>query len=298
MTLVFYSPFYVGSGYTFDTTRKSKWIAESLWQLPIHGIELGYPSLLTQEQVETVHAPEYVNAVRTGEPRDLAESQGFEWDPGVWSMVLSSNGGAVAAAHAALSDGIAGSLSSGLHHARASRGAGFCTFNGLVISAREALAAGAKSVLILDLDAHCGGGTASLIANEPNIWQVDVAVSAFDSYTSSERASLDLVDTATEYLPTITRRLDELDRSRTHFDLCIYNAGMDPFEHCDIGGKSGITQEILAERERTVFDWAQTRGTPIAFVLAGGYIGDELNEDQLVELHRLTLIEAGKRRAS
>ena len=79
-------------------------------------------------------------------------------------MVLSSNGGAVAAGLAALEHGVAGSLSSGLHHARREKGAGFCTFNGLVIAAREALTAGARSVLILDFDAHCGGGTRS---NDP-----------------------------------------------------------------------------------------------------------------------------------
>jgi len=30
-------------------------------------------------------------------PRGLAESEGFTWDAGLWPMVLSSNGGAVAA---------------------------------------------------------------------------------------------------------------------------------------------------------------------------------------------------------
>src|SRR2546429_582741 len=82
-------------------------------------------------------------AVETGLPRDLAESQGFVWGLGLWPMVLASNGGAVAAALAALQEGVAGSLSSGLHHARRGSGAGFCTFNGLVIAARAALAAGA-----------------------------------------------------------------------------------------------------------------------------------------------------------
>src|SRR6185369_4139490 len=109
-----------------------------------------------------------------------AESQGFSWDPGLWRMVLASNGGVVAAARAALQDGVAGSLSSGLHHARHERGAGFCTFNGLALAARAALDAGAGSVLILDLDAHCGGGTTSLIEREPRIWQSDVSVSGLD----------------------------------------------------------------------------------------------------------------------
>ena len=111
----------------------------------------------------------------TGVPRAPAEQQGFLWNAGLWRSVLASNGGVVAAALSAMRTGVAGSLSSGLHHARRDRGSGFCTFNGLVIAAHEALDGGAGSVLILDLDAHCGGGTASLIADEPRIWHVDVS---------------------------------------------------------------------------------------------------------------------------
>ena len=292
MTRVFYSPSYVGSGYAFETTRKAKWIADSLGESPIRGIELVKPQSLTELQVASVHGAEYINAVRTGDPVGLAESQGFDWDPNLWPMVLASNGGVVAAALAAPSDGVAGSLSSGLHHARASRGAGFCTFNGLVIAAREALGAGAKSVLILDLDAHCGGGTASLIADEPRIWQVDVSVSAFDRYRSSDRIRLDLVDQAGDYLPTVKRKLHDLDDEGIEFDLCIYNAGMDPHEDCSTGGLSGITRDVLSEREKEIFAWCRRRSLPLAFVLAGGYLSLELDEAGLVELHRLTLAEA------
>ena len=56
----------------------------------------------------------------------------------------------VAAGLAALQSGVAGSLSSGLHHARRERGDGYCTFNGLAIAAGEALTAGAASVLYPD----------------------------------------------------------------------------------------------------------------------------------------------------
>jgi len=294
MTHVFYSPAYVGSGYAFETTRKAKWIADSLDASPIRGIELVEPTSLTEEQVARVHSSEYIDAVRTGDPVDLAESQGFDWDPNLSPMVLASNGGAVAAALAALSDGVAGSLSSGLHHSRAGRGAGFCTFNGLVIAAQEALRAGAKSVLVLDLDAHCGGGTASLIADEPRIWQIDVSVSAFDGYRPSARARLDLVDEASEYLPTVHRALSKLDSEGIEFDLCIYNAGMDPHENCSTGGLSGITREVLAAREKEVFAWCKRRSLPLAFVLAGGYVSLTLDEAGLVELHRLTLAEAAK----
>ena len=291
---VFYSPNYVGSGYAFDTTRKAQWIADSLAGSPIPGVELVEPVPLTRDQVADVHDPEYVQAIETGTPRGLAESQGFSWDAGLWPMVLASNGGVVAAARDALRHGVAGSLSSGLHHARYGGGDGFCTFNGLVIAAKQALAAGAKSVLILDLDAHCGGGTASLIASEPRIRQVDVSVSRYDDYPENQQSRLVMVRTGSEYLPAVRGVLDEVGRQTGSFDLCLYNAGMDPCEECSTGGQAGITRDILAERERLVFAWCRVRRLPIAFVLAGGYIGPGLDEDGLVALHRLTVSAAAQ----
>ncbi|WP_295401383.1 hypothetical protein [uncultured Thiocystis sp.] len=289
---VFYRAEFVVSGYRFDTTRKAQWIADSLIETPIPALELVEPALLTREPLLAVHAPDDVQAIETGEPRSLAESQGFRWDAGLWPMLLASHGGAVAAARAALDVGVAGSLSSGFHHAAYGYGDGFCTFNGLVIAAHAALAAGARSVLILDLDAHCGGGTASLIVSEPQIRQLDVAVDRHDRYPETAQARLVMVKHSADYLPTIQRLLDALNGDA--FDLCLYNAGMDPFQHCAIGGLAGIAESMLAERERLVFDWCQGRGLPIAFVLAGGYIGQRLDRRGLVDLHRLTLSAAAR----
>jgi acetoin utilization deacetylase AcuC-like enzyme len=291
MRTVYYSPAYTASGYTFDTSRKAGWVADSLLAHPIAGLQLRSPPDLPRSLLEQVHDPAYVRAVEIGQPVALAESQGFRWDAGLWRMVLASNGGAVAAALTALEQRVAGSLSSGLHHARRETGTGFCTFNGLALAAQAALDAGAGSVLILDLDAHCGGGTHSLIAGDERIWQVDVAVNSFDSYQPTERTSLDLVRGADDYLPTIERRLAGLDQA-PRFDLCLYNAGMDPYERCDLGGLAGITLEHLAAREAMVFDWCARRGVAVAFVLAGGYLGDELDQAGLVEAHRLTLTAA------
>jgi len=283
---LFYSPTYTLAGHDFATTRKSGWIAESLAAQPIRSLEIQAPVPATEEQVRWVHGAEYVEAVRTGEPRSLAESQELPWDPGLWPMVLASTGGAIAAALAAMRDGVAGSLSSGLHHARRDIGAGYCTFNGLAIAAHAALDAGAESVLILDLDAHCGGGTHSLVAADPRIWHADVAVDAYDCYEPGERGSLSILHDARDYLPAIGGRLDALERMAPAFGMCLYNAGMDPYEGCPIGGLSGITQEMLRKREELVFAWARRRAIPIAFVLAGGYLGPLLDQETLVGLHR------------
>ncbi|CAM3825638.1 hypothetical protein [Smaragdicoccus niigatensis] len=295
---LFYSPDYVGAKHGFDTTRKSGWIAESLTNRPIDGVQLRQPEPITLEHLSLVHDIEYVKAVQTGEPVDLAESQGFTWDPALWRMVLASNGGVISAARAALTDGVGGSLSSGLHHARRDSGAGFCTFNGLAIAAKTLLDEGTvQSVLILDFDAHCGGGTADLIEGDDRIWQSDVSVSAFDHYSNRSNSELLDVTEAADYLPAIASALAQADRLGP-FDLCIYNAGMDPYQGCDIGGLDGITADVLAEREHLVFDWCQQRSTPVAFVLAGGYVGSRLDQRALVDLHRLTITAAATRRVT
>lgn len=179
---IFHSPDYVGAAHSFDTTRKAGWVARSLADRPVGGVEVTAPAPLTAADVERVHDAGYVHAVRTGQPADLAGSQGFDWDPALWTMALSSNGGVLAAARRALADGAAGTLSSGLHHAKRGCGDGFCTFNGLAIAAATLLHTGeVGSVLVLDLDAHCGGGTAQLVDGDPRVWHADVSAAPSDS---------------------------------------------------------------------------------------------------------------------
>jgi acetoin utilization deacetylase AcuC-like enzyme len=149
----------------------------------------------------------------------------------------------------------------------------------------------------LDLDAHCGGGTAALIEDERRVWQIDVSVNGYDGYRGSGRMWLEIVREGADYLATVRRGLDQADQRGPGFDLCLYNAGMDPHEGCPQGGMRGITREVLGARERMVFDWCHNRTLPIAFVLAGGYVGPHLDERGLVDLHRLTMsvaAEAGR----
>jgi acetoin utilization deacetylase AcuC-like enzyme len=285
---VYFSPDYVGGGHAFETTRKAGWVADSLSREPVPGVVLEEPPPLAREALETVHDPDYVRAVETGRPKRLAESQWFPWDAGLWPMVRASNGGMVAAALAALEDGVAGSLSSGLHHARRERGSGYCTFNGLVLAARAALAAGSGPVLVLDLDTHCGGGTVSMIADQPEIRHVDVSFSRFDRYEPGEGRRLAVLTGVREYLPTVASLLDEESEAAGGFGLCLYNAGMDVCQD-SADGFRGMTAARVAEREAFVFAWCRERKIPIAFALAGGYLSPRLDRDGLAGLHRLTV---------
>jgi acetoin utilization deacetylase AcuC-like enzyme len=284
---LYFNDQYVGAGHAFDTTRKAGWIATSLKRTPVPDVELVSPRLLQRRDLLDVHNEAYVDAVESGLPESLASSQGFAWDPGLWASVCASNGGVVEAALVAMEDGVAGSLSSGLHHARRDRGAGFCTFNALVLAALASLAKGARRVLILDLDAHCGGGTHELTASDDRIVHLDVSVSSYDSYhPDGDGNQLLIVSRAAEYLTAVEAALAT---TTDGVDLVLYNAGMDPFEGCDIGGLSGVTYALLAQREALVFGWARVHRLPLAFVLAGGYTGAALDRDALVALHRLTI---------
>ena len=289
---VFYSPAYVSGGPERDTLRKAQWIAESLTSRPIPGVVLREPSPASAEALALAHDVAYIEAIRTGEPAGLAESSGFRWDPDIFGAVAASTGGVLEAAKTAreTDDGVAGSLSSGLHHARRGRGAGFCTFNGLAVAALALLEEGFRGVQIIDLDAHCGGGTADILRRTWRVSSLDIATDAFDQYDPPAGWTLDVIEDADEYLPTLRRRLDALNPEDIH--LVLYNAGMDPYEKCGIGGLRGITADLLAERERTVFTWCREAEVPVAFVLAGGYASEALTEEELVDLHRLTLTAA------
>lgn len=292
MVRIFFSPDYTLGGYSFDTTRKAKWIADSLRVDPIEGIQMVAPKPITLSDLVGVHSEAYLSALVSGAPRELAESQGFTWDEQLFPMVCSSTGGMVAAVNAALEDGVSGTLSSGLHHARFETGRGFCSINGLVVAAHKALAVGCRSILILDLDAHCGGGTAEMVRGVPGVWHLDISVHPFDRYENTDNSRLVMVDSGYDYLVYIEYELEASFKERGKFDLCIYNAGMDPHENCSSGGLTGITKYVLAQRERFVFDWCQANRIPIAFAIAGGYIGGRLEKHELVELHRLSLRQA------
>ena len=294
--LLYWSPDYVAAKEDFDTTRKSGWIVDSLKSGSADDLEIAAPPLISSAELSQTHSADYVEAVRWGTPRRLAESQGFHWDGGVWTMARAHVSGLVAAALQALKTGEnAGSLSSGQHHASYDEGAGFCTFNGIAIAAQRALGAGAHSVLIIDLDAHGAGGTHSLVAGDERIRHLDIAVNPYESYRVQRPNTHDFIRSARSYLPALELRLDALARAGTSFDLCLYYAGMDPYEECETGGLPGITGNVLAKREHIVFAWCKAQGIPVAFGIGGGYVSEGLTREKLVELHRLTLTEATRR---
>jgi acetoin utilization deacetylase AcuC-like enzyme len=274
---------------SFDTFKKADRIAKWLRENLPDRVEFLVGDPVSRTELAKTHSEEYIGAIETGEPVDLATSSGMSWDEQLWHAVVASTGSIRAAALAAWAGRtVTGATSSGLHHARYDRGAGYCTLNGLVVAARAVLAAGAGRVLVVDFDAHGGGGTASLIEGVAGIEQVDVSVVRFDTYESRPDARLEMAD-AENYLATVEQVLvGVLDPESV--DLVIYNAGMDPHEWA--GGLSGITTSVLRQRDRMVMEWAEAHDLPVAFVMAGGYQGGTWDLDDVAALHGVTFDEA------
>ena len=89
------------------------------------------------EDLRLVHAAAYVDAVATGAVApDIQRRIGFPWSPQMVERSRRSVGATIAAARAALDDGVSANLAGGTHHAFADRGEGFCVFNDVAVGIR------------------------------------------------------------------------------------------------------------------------------------------------------------------
>jgi acetoin utilization deacetylase AcuC-like enzyme len=202
-------------------------------------------------------------------------------------------GSMIAACRAARVDRPALSPTCGFHHAGWRNATGFCTFNGLVIAARVALAEGKQKVAILDADAHYGNGTDELIAR----LDLDARIEHWTIGSSCNADVLSYGQTAAEafalnshhgprYLKLIERIPAWLEDTAP--DLLIYQAGVDPHVEDPYGGI--LTTHELAHRDRVVFEAARALAIPVAWNLAGGYQRDAAGTiTPVLELHRNTV---------
>ena len=222
------------------------------------------------ENIAAVHDPAFVEAVRTGQPRPLAQSQGFTWSPAFADAVARIWSGHIEACRVALAEGVVLHPVSGAHHAGYSRGSGFCTFNFLVGAARDMVRGGTGRQALIDLDAHPGDGTYTLTRGDNAIALFDIAGGSWIDVTNDHRIEYRVARDAAGYRQGLNRLPAFLDRVRPA--LVQYQAGMDPFEDDPVGGIEEITESFLLERDRFVIEQVRRRGIPLVVNLAGGYV--------------------------
>lgn len=252
----------------------------------------------TDGELAYAHSPSYVSAIADGtaSPAVLREI-GFPWSEAMAERARRSVGATIAAARAALVQGVAANLAGGTHHAYADKGGGFCVFNDVAVATRvvqaewgRASAGGAPRhtiplrVAVIDLDVHQGNGTAHIFKSDDSVFTLSLhGDKNFPFRKEASDLDVALPDGCgdADYLAALDGALDELGR-RFEPGLVMYLAGADPFEG-DRLGRLKLTMQGLQERDQRVFDWCHARQLPLVLLMAGGY-GVRIEETVQVQL--------------
>ena len=245
--------------------------------LPQLELQLAEPA--RDGELALVHTPAYIQAVVQGSLSAAAQREiGFPWSEGMVERARRSVGATITAARTALREGVAGNLAGGTHHAYAERGGGFCVFNDVAVAARLMQAEWARhsrvplQVAVIDLDVHQGNGTAKVFQGDASVFTLSLhGAKNFPFRKEASDWDMDLPDGCTDapYLEALEQALEVLS-ARCDPGLVFYLAGADPHEG-DRLGRLKLSFDGLEARDRRVFDWAWSRGVPLALAMAGGY---------------------------
>jgi acetoin utilization deacetylase AcuC-like enzyme len=243
----------------------------------IDGLDVVDAEAATWSQLRLVHTADWIARVRDGrlERREVL-ALGLPWSPQLVERARRATGATIAAARAALEDGVAANLGGGTHHAFAHAGRGFCVFNDVVTALRVLRASvDVRRVLVVDVDVHQGDGTHALLAADADAFTL--SINGFRNYPFRRvRGDLevDLPDGTGDnrYLDDLGRALIEAVR-RARPELCFVLAGADPYEG-DRLGRLALTKPGLEERDVLVRDTLAAAGVPVCVTLAGGYAED------------------------
>lgn len=255
------------------------------------GAAIEEPERVSPDHLRLVHEPAYIDAVVAG-TLDAAEQRrlGFPWRPELPERSLRTVQGTVEAAADALATGAGLSLAGGTHHAFAGRGEGYCVFNDVAVAIRVLQREGRVSrALVIDLDVHQGNGTASIFAQDAEVFTFSMH-GARNYPFRKERSRLDVeLEDGTgdaEYHRLLDAHLDDV-LAAARPELAFYIAGADPYAG-DRLGRLGLSIEGLRTRDRRVIGACARRAVPLAVVLGGGYARDL---GDLVTIHANTVRE-------
>src|SRR5229473_4452660 len=153
-------------------------LARAMGVLDADGVSLAAPEPATQEQLELVHDPEYIDAVRRA-AADPSFGLGTPDDPVFPGMHEASAlvAGATLAAAAAMWSGQAahgGNVAGGLHHAMRRAASGFCVYNDPAIAIRWLLEQGAQRIAYVDIDVHHGDGVQAAFYDDPRVLTISL----------------------------------------------------------------------------------------------------------------------------
>lgn len=253
------------------------------------------PGLIADVDLLRVHTPAYVGSIRSGLFNEVtARRLGLPPSPELSLRSHCAVAGTLAAARAALVDGIAANLAGGTHHAFADRGEGFCVFNDVAVAIRALQAEEPLlHAMVVDLDAHQGNGTHAILRGDPRVYTYSVHVGR--NYPSvkepgSEDVELPRWVSGGEYLERLHATLPAAVE-RFEPDVVFYIAGVDVHAD-DRFGQMMLSTSDMGERDAFTIDLCRGWNIPTVVLYGGGY---NKGEGMTTELHCQT-VRVAKRR--
>lgn len=248
------------------------WLAQGL--IDTNDIESFEP--VSRADFKRVHNPQMVDDVL-----DLKRRNGFRnFDPEVAASLPFTSGSLLAAARWALAHRTnTCSPTSGFHHAGYDEPEGYCTFNGLMVTAVKLLDEGlAQRIAILDCDVHYGNGTDDIIERLGLQGQI-IHNNIGQHFETREQAGPDGSH--------FEAWLGDALKQSAGADLVLYQAGADPHIDDPLGGV--LTSAEMLGRDIAVF--RAFRRKALVWNLAGGYQRDANGSiEPVLKLHRNTLV--------
>ncbi len=272
---VFYSERMVADSASYSPSAAKPKAVVAAWKQAGFPVSMREPIAAELKQLQLAHQGTYVVDVLS-----CATENGFgNRSKEVAQSLIFTSGAMLTAAREALGNGrVAAAPCSGFHHAGYGHGGGFCTFNGLMVTAMTLLDEKLiNRIGILDLDQHWGDGTQDII----NHLGVKEKIRHYHP-TMDFRRNYDAARFL-KSLPTIVAGFADCD-------LVLYQAGADPHIADPLGG--WLTTEELRTRDRLVFEGLARLGIPVAWNLAGGYQRDKQGSIRpVIEIHENTMRE-------
>jgi acetoin utilization protein AcuC len=153
-------------------------LAREFGVLSADGVSLAVPEPASQQQLELVHDPAYLDAVRLGAPNPVF-GLGTPDNPVFPGMHEASAlvAGATLAAAAAVWTGQAdhgANVAGGLHHAMRRAASGFCVYNDPAIAISWLLEQGVQRIAYVDIDVHHGDGVQAAFYDDPRVLTISL----------------------------------------------------------------------------------------------------------------------------
>jgi acetoin utilization protein AcuC len=157
-------------------------LARELGVLAQPSVSLLEPAPAGRDELELVHDPAYIDAVRQAGRDGLGNlSHGLGTSdnpvfPGMHEASALVAGATLAAARAVWRGEAlhAANIAGGLHHAMRGSASGFCVYNDPAIAISALLDAGAQRVAYVDLDVHHGDGVQAAFYDDPRVLTISL----------------------------------------------------------------------------------------------------------------------------